>query len=67
MLLFCEFQNNAHLALVKVISRDRLPETSEIESIPYIHAVVGEVLRWHPIMIEPLGRSISDGVATTDR
>ena len=61
MLFFPEVQNKAHLALVKAIGRDRLPETNEIESTPYIHAVMREVLRWHPI--GPLGRSISDGVA----
>ena len=55
MLLFPEVQNKAHLALVEAIGRDRLLETDEIESIPYIHAVMREVLRWHPV--SPIGMS----------
>ena len=56
MLPFSEVQNKAYLALVGAIGPDRHLEADEIGSIPYIHAVMREVLRWHPI--GPLGRSI---------
>jgi cytochrome P450 len=35
------------------VCQDRLPEFSDRPSLPYVTAVVQEVLRWHPVT--PLG------------
>ena len=31
------------------VCKDRLPEFSDYNSLPYIHALVRECLRWHPV------------------
>ena len=39
-----------------VVGRDRLPRSSDAEHMPYVVAIVREVLRWKPII--PLGMVI---------
>ena len=34
--------------LDRVVGRDRLPEFSDREKLPYIEAILKEVLRWEP-------------------
>jgi cytochrome P450 len=36
-----------------VVGRERLPDFSDRPSLPYINAIVKEVLRWYPVF--PLG------------
>ena len=40
--------------LDRVVGRDRLPDLSDRESLPYIEAILKEVLRWQPAL--PLGK-----------
>ncbi|KIK53842.1 hypothetical protein GYMLUDRAFT_250028 [Collybiopsis luxurians FD-317 M1] len=51
--LFPEIQAKAHTALIDVVGLDRLPDFSDFGKIPYIDAVINEVLRWNPLA--PLG------------
>lgn len=46
-------QKEAQIAVDRVCS-DRLPEFSDYDDIPYVHAVVMECLRWRPAL--PLGK-----------
>ncbi|CAA7261265.1 unnamed protein product [Cyclocybe aegerita] len=52
MLLYPEVQRKAHVALETVL-RGRFPDFGDYEKIPYIDAIVQEVLRWNPVA--PLG------------
>ena len=45
MLLYPEAQRAAHAELDRVIGRERLPEFEDRESLPYINALLKEVLR----------------------
>lgn len=53
MLLYPEVQRKAQEQLDAVVGRDRLPTFDDLESLPYIQAVVKEMLRWQPVT--PLG------------
>jgi len=48
-----EVQIKAQKELESVLGRDRLPEFGDRQSLPYINAIVKEVLRWNPVA--PLG------------
>ena len=61
MLAYPETQARAHAELDAVVGRDRLPTFADHPQLPYIRAMVKEVLRWRPA--GPLGsphRSIED-------
>lgn len=53
MNLHPEVQAKAHEEIDRVVGRDRLPNFEDRENLPYINAIVKEVLRWHPV--SPLG------------
>ncbi|PPQ94347.1 hypothetical protein CVT25_000402 [Psilocybe cyanescens] len=53
MILHPEVQKKAQEELDKVVGNGRLPTYEDRDSLPYIDAVVKEVLRWRPIV--PLG------------
>ena len=53
MTLFPQVQNEAQKA-VDQVCHGRLPEYSDFDNIPYVHALVRECLRWRPAV--PLGR-----------
>jgi cytochrome P450 len=53
MVLHPEVVKKAHEELDAVVGNNRLPEFSDESSLPYISAIVKEVLRWHPVT--PLG------------
>lgn len=53
MILFPEVQQKAQEELDRVVGTDRLPSFADRSSLPYIDAVVKEVLRWHPV--SPMG------------
>ncbi|KAF5372236.1 hypothetical protein D9758_005061 [Tetrapyrgos nigripes] len=46
MVLFPHIQARAQEELDKVVGRSRLPSFADLKHLPYIHAVVKEVLRW---------------------
>ncbi|KAF9002967.1 PAH-inducible cytochrome P450 monooxygenase PC-PAH 3 [Cyathus striatus] len=48
MCLYPEVQKNAQAALDAVLHNERLPDFSDFGNIPYLDALVNEVLRWHP-------------------
>ncbi|TFK58798.1 cytochrome P450, partial [Pluteus cervinus] len=53
MVLHPEVQAKAHEEIDRVIGRHRLPNFGDRDSLPYVNAIVKEVLRWHPV--SPLG------------
>lgn len=48
-----DVQKRAQTAVDEVVGRDRLPDFSDHLSIPFVDAVIKEVLRWR--MVLPLG------------
>ncbi|KAG6328751.1 hypothetical protein ID866_10338 [Astraeus odoratus] len=55
MTLFPEIQKKAQAEIDAVVGSERLPTFADRERLPYIDAIVKEVLRWHVIF--PLGMS----------
>ncbi|KAI0758757.1 cytochrome P450 [Fomes fomentarius] len=49
MLMYPEIQRKAQAEVDRVIGRDRLPNFSDEPSLPYVAALVKEVLRWRPV------------------
>ncbi|PPR07338.1 hypothetical protein CVT26_013654 [Gymnopilus dilepis] len=49
MALHPEVQKKAQASLDSVLGGTRLPEFDDMTQLPYISAIVNEVLRWHPI------------------
>jgi cytochrome P450 len=49
MMLYPEVQRKAQEEIDKVIGNDRLPTMADQASLPYLGAVVKEVLRWNPV------------------
>jgi cytochrome P450 len=48
MLAYPEMQARAHAELDAVVGRDRLPTFADYPHLPYIRAMVKELLRWRP-------------------
>ncbi|KAF8904513.1 cytochrome P450 [Mucidula mucida] len=48
MILFPDIQARAQAELDAVVGTDRLPTFDDRKSLPYIEALMREVLRWHP-------------------
>lgn len=53
LLLYPEVQKKAQAELDKVIGKNKLPEFQDLESLPYINAIVKESIRWQAVV--PLG------------
>jgi cytochrome P450 len=53
MVLYPDVQKCAQAEIDSVIGKDRLPLFEDRESLPYVDAIVREVLRWEPSV--PLG------------
>ncbi|KAI0794212.1 cytochrome P450 98A3 [Fomes fomentarius] len=53
MARFPEVQRKAQYELDSVVGSDRLPEFSDKPSLPYLSALVKELLRWH--VVTPIG------------
>ena len=53
MIAFPEVQRRAQVELDTVIGRDRLPTFADVSHLPYVCAVIKEVLRWRPAV--PIG------------
>ncbi|KAH9847572.1 cytochrome P450 [Lenzites betulinus] len=61
MAMYPEAQRKAQAELDSVVGPDRLPDFSDQSSLPYITALIKEVLRWHAVA--PIGvphRSVAD-------
>lgn len=53
MRLYPNVMKRAQAEIDDVVGRDRLPTFADRENLPYIRAIVKEVLRWRPV--GPLG------------
>lgn len=53
MALHPKVQEKAREEIHRVVGTNRLPTIDDKESLPYINALLLEVLRWHPVA--PLG------------
>lgn len=49
MTLYPSVQQQAQAEISRVIGSDRLPTLRDWDSLPYVSAVVKEVLRWQPV------------------
>ena len=49
MTMYPEVQRKAQAEIDHVIGKSRLPVHSDENSLPYLQAVLKEVLRWHPV------------------
>ena len=61
MTIHPEAQKKAQAELDAVVGPDRLPTFEDRESLPYLNALLREVLRWHPVT--PMGvprRAVAD-------
>jgi cytochrome P450 len=56
MALYPEVQRKAQTEIDQVVGNSRLPDFSDEDALPYVQAVLKEVLRWHPVA--PLGGSL---------
>lgn len=50
MALHPEKQKAAQTEIDRVIGEDRLPIIEDREKLPYVNAVIKEVMRWHPAL-----------------
>jgi cytochrome P450 len=55
MVLYPDVQRKAREELYKVVGRSRIPNFNDRERLPYIEALLNEVLRWNPVA--PLGET----------
>ena len=53
MMIYPEALRKAQAEIDRVIGGDRFPTTADQPSLPYVDALVKEVLRWNPV--GPLG------------
>jgi cytochrome P450 len=53
MISFPDVQKKAQSEIDRVVGSDRLPNYSDQASLPYVTAVLREVIRWKPLV--PLG------------
>lgn len=49
MALFPEVQRKAQAELDRVVGPTRLPEFEDLDNMPYMRAVIMEILRWMPV------------------
>ena len=61
MVLHPEAQRRAQMEIDKVVGTDRLPDFRDEMSLPYVSALVKEVMRWHPVA--PIGTPYPTSVA----
>ncbi|KAI0070807.1 cytochrome P450 [Panus rudis PR-1116 ss-1] len=60
MTLYPDVQKKAQEEIDNVIGTGRLPEFSDIASLPYVGAIVDETLRWHPVLPISLYHSLQE-------
>ncbi|TFY71792.1 hypothetical protein EVG20_g1219 [Dentipellis fragilis] len=49
MLHHPEEMRKAQAEIDKVIGQDRMPEWNDVDSLPYVRAVINEAMRWRPV------------------
>ena len=49
MTLYPNVQRKAQAEIDRVVGNSRLPDYSDHDELPYLQAVLKEVLRWHPV------------------
>ena len=54
MLLYPEVQAKAQAEIDSVIGSGRLPDFDDRATLPYVDAILHELLRWNPVV--PLGK-----------
>lgn len=54
MVLYPDVMRKAQAEIDRVVGRDRLPNFGDYDNLPYMRAMVKEVLRWRPV--GPLGK-----------
>ena len=64
MVAFPEVQRKAQEEIDEVVGRSRMPTFADRDHLPYIRAIVKEVLRWRPAA--PLGDYLSGFWETLD-
>jgi cytochrome P450 len=57
MVLHPDAQRKAQMEIDNVVGVDRLPDFGDETSLPYVSALVKEVMRWHPVT--PIGTDSS--------
>jgi cytochrome P450 len=50
MTLYPNVQRKAQAEIDRVVGNSRLPDYSDHDELPYLQAVLKEVLRWHPVV-----------------
>jgi cytochrome P450 len=48
MAMYPDVQRKAHAEIDAVVGQRRLPDFSDRDSLPYVNAIMKELLRWHP-------------------
>ena len=48
MIAFPEVQRRAQAEIDAMVGRDRLPTFADAPRLPYVHAIIKEILRWRP-------------------
>lgn len=54
MVMYPEVQRTAQMELDSVVGRQRLPAFEDLPLLPYVEALISELLRWQPAT--PLGQ-----------
>ena len=57
MAMYPDVQYKAQAGIDAAIGCDRLPDLNDLDSLPFIDAIVKETLRWQPVI--PMGDSSS--------
>jgi cytochrome P450 len=50
MAMYPDIQKQAQDEIDAVIGRNRLPNLDDIDSLPFINAIVRETFRWQPVL-----------------
>ncbi|PBK94798.1 cytochrome P450 [Armillaria gallica] len=66
MLLYPEVQAKAQAELDAVIGDDKLPQFDDRERLPYVNALVLEVLRWHTVAPTGVPHCLTEDVIQSD-
>ena len=59
MILYPEILHRAQQEIDAVGGRDRLPTFDDADDLPYVEAIIREILRWRPSL--PLSKSLEFG------
>lgn len=58
MLLNPHVQQKAQAELDRVVGGERLPAFSDKDSLPYVNAIIQEVLRWRPVIASGMPHAV---------